>query len=353
MKIVQYFVIGLIVICFTGCSGEGGNEPLLPPFGDVSDVPIAWGVDAKTTSNRALVTNENINTTGNAFSVFGSYDIVSNFTNPYKVFNNRKVYHNGSDWTYQPMETWVEGTYYRFRGFYPYTDNTNASAYWVRNDFQENADSCYLYLSVDDPAKQVDLMASDVVRRGLINYKEETTLERVVLPFKHLLTNVHLKLKKHPNDALNTIEIQSVRLKGMHTRALFAAAAEVDNGKWTYATINEEGFNQSYSNANPLILQTNETHVIWGEEGLLLIPQEVTNDVKLEIAMRVTKEMSDGTVVTSMESNSISLPTTQTWPASTKMTYVATVGSDNSITFAPPTVQPWVEEYIGGGVIIQ
>ena len=58
MKIVQYFVIGLIVICFTGCSGEGGNEPLLPPFGGVAEVPIAWGVDAKTSSNRALVTNE-------------------------------------------------------------------------------------------------------------------------------------------------------------------------------------------------------------------------------------------------------------------------------------------------------
>ena len=47
MKIVRYFIIGLIVICFTGCSGEGGNEPLLPPFGGVAEVPIAWGVDGK------------------------------------------------------------------------------------------------------------------------------------------------------------------------------------------------------------------------------------------------------------------------------------------------------------------
>lgn len=353
MKVVNYFVVGIIAISLFGCSGESGDEPLLPPFEQVDELPIAWGAQTGDALSRALVTDDNIDTKGNAFSVFGSYDIATNFTNPYNVFDNRKVYYDGSDWTYDSKEFWVDETYYRFRGFYPYTDNSNTAAYWLLNDFQSEVDSCYLYLSVDDPAKQVDLMVSDVVERGPINTKQDEMVEEVVLTFNHLLTNVHFKLKKHANDASNTLEVQSVRLKGMYTRALFAAGNNVKNGIWYFDAANEDGYNRSYATNDSPSLQTDNTHQVWGEEGLLLIPQTITNNVELEVSMKVTKTMDDGTVVTSLESPSIPIPTTQHWPAATKLTYVATIGSDNSIQFATPIVQPWIEEPLGGGVIIQ
>lgn len=306
---------------------------------------IAANWDDNEKLSRALVSGES-GMRSKAFGVIARFSSGASFSsgNCQTAFNNDIAIEYNSTagkWSYTPLRYWVPGCTYRFRALWPqdavtsFTDDLATSA--VISGFTAS----------NIQASQTDLMLSDRVERTTPAVISDD-ISNVSLTFQHLLCNVNVKIKQY-DDPLNDdiFTVTSVSLTGMKNKGTYTLtnASATTAGTWDVSA----GSNMTCTrNLSPAITPTkNAWSTIWGDNGLLLIPQDPTN-VKLLIDYSVTHNGNS-----TSKSVSLNLPATPSWQAGQKVMYQLTINQTYDIIIGTPEVEPWGTSPSTGTILIK
>lgn len=344
IKVVAIIIAGIFwVSCSHDNLVEPGSEWVCFESGNV--------VNSRTVINSI----SDMKIEGNSFGVFGDY-YKTDIARQLRVFDNEKVTYGEGSWSYDVLKMWSVGMSYNFRAIYPYCDMSNASPlYSASCSFGTTHSYQVLNFTVDPVVEnQVDLMVSDVVSRGPIKALDQPDNQREIVSFtfSHILSNVNLRIYKAPGIDYD-MKLLTVRLVGMYNsgscyNGVWHTAGELDSESGYYRAFDiNEGYLVQKSAAN------GSDGMIW-ENGLLLVPQNVTSDMHLVVDFQITKEVEGSTTKRVYNKRTIlNLPTTNSWSSGTKINYTAEITSDETIIFDAPTVTPWIQSLSGGMIIIK
>jgi hypothetical protein len=193
-----------------------------------------------------------------------------------------------------------------------------------------------------------------------------TSWDNIVnINLRHLLTNVNLEIKQDVlNDSENRYYITGISLYGISTSGTYALIADGDQiyDIWNLQNPNvETSFDKVFNNH---LLDGNNALKVWGDEGLLLIPQDIIREkVKIRIdylyELKVTDDgqgttngSNNGSII-QQRSETINLPATDQWKSGNKIKYTLSFAKPTKIVFTDITVKPWGSAQSGGTIIIK
>lgn len=251
-------------------------------------------------------------------------------------------------WNYENTEYWLPTCSYDFRAFYPAEfpatinkKDLSLSAFTISPQF----------------GNQQDILIASAQRATADIEKDGKT---VPFSFTHLLSNLNVTLKVAPverekvdNDGNPVLgadgkpEIEIIdALDADLTAVAFNGVAQTANYNGTW---NGHGSSTAVgTNMSPAIPVTIDGVSVFGEEGLLVIPEAfATGKVKLYISANIT--MPDGTQMSKVWN--LDIPST-TWLPNTKYRYTATLTADFNIEFDEPKVEGWGDESMNSGTVI-
>jgi len=308
----------MIELMMLSCSRNNSIEEMLP------ETNVRFGVDMYTP--RSLI---KIPSSMQSFSVWAwRKQDLSALKEP--VFDGDVVTYDISLslWTYNYPRSWHMNNIYNFYALYP---DTLSSAY-----FNDRGNLSIPYLDIRqteeyNSADIVDLMkAVQYVDVGM------NPPEMVNLTFSHMLTNVNIDLKKHENNAKDTMEVTYILLNGMN------CVGSMEDDVWS---LSEPSYFWDKLDT-PQTLSANASPCF---SNVLMLPQDIKkNQVALYVVY--SYQQAGGTAMTKMLETS--LPAGE-WKAGEKIVYTGTIQVDNSIVFDTPQVESWGTEQVGGTIIIQ
>ena len=321
--IQQYCMITLLCWVAVACSNEEMDNVALE-----TDATICFGAAMPTT--RGMIDDA---TQMERFKVWG-WRLPKNAANAEQVFNAQTVrFDVGSGWIYEPQKPWYLYNTYRFYGLYP--DTLTNSRYTA------NGDLIIPRLDIRQNGGEYDATKSvDVLQAFQPCVVEETPPERVLLQFKHLLTNVNFEILKDDTDnTYDKIVVTSIVIGGMN------CIGNLENGEWNYMDTETSYFytlpNQELQVNTPLKFN-----------NLLMLPQDITEEQPVVFIVQYNYTPS-GTTNTVQKYLMTNLPATQDWGTNQMITYKVVIHVDKNIQFLTPTVESWGTAQIGGTIIIQ
>lgn len=201
-------------------------------------------------------------------------------------------------------------------------------------------DAGYPSFSYTVPSTQEDLVVAYVNDAT----KENATAGALTLPFKHILTQVNFKLKG--KDADYTYKVTAITLSGINSAGTFTYAKPITTptsslGSWANSTTPAEytyevATYDDFTSAADLTIAT-------GSNGLMLMPQTLGADAKVEISYSTVyggKIVFKGTKAVSLKDI--------VWNAGDKILYTLSLpGGAEEVTFTPE-VSTWNGETSGG-----
>lgn len=120
------------------------------------------------------------------------------------VFNNERVYKNGSEWTYDHLQYWMEGKDYFFGAVSPVNHKD------VTVDTKDMSKDGLGTISFTNTDGSVDLIyAEKVVYASEIN---PSAPEKVKLQFAHLLSRVKFSFKYNFPNELTTVAVKNIKI---------------------------------------------------------------------------------------------------------------------------------------------
>ena len=342
MTMKKYTLIIIAALSLFGCRKTDIST-------DVESGFIAFAVksnwDDSEKLSRGLVSSET-DMRGSSFGVVARFSSGSSYSyaNSYTSFSNDvPIGYSGSAWTYSPLRYWHPGCTYRFRAVWPKNAVTTFS------DDLESTMALTGFTVSSVQANQVDLMLTDRVERTTPATIPDN-YSAVALSFQHLLCCVNVKIAKHTDaDDDDTFTVTGVSLSGMKNSGTYnLASGDAKSGTWDVSTGGNMICTRNLSPA--LTLQKtvwSNIDPIWPNDGLLLIPQDLSN-VKLLVSYSITH---DGN--TTQKSVSIDLPTTSPWTAGNKLMYQLSINEKYQIVMGTPEVKPWGTSPSTGSILIK
>ena len=314
-------------------------EKEITPTAPDGSKPIEFG----SLSTRALVDGiEDVNE-------FGVSCAISNADNSDygSIMDNERVYPTDEDhtkWDYENKRYWLEDSHYYFVASYPYVDGGGFQP--IYND--ETGDFIGYALNVDTN-NQIDVLtASEYVDT------RDPWSSTVNFQLQHLLTNVNFRISKDVSSA-NHYNITKVTLQGVSTEGSYymIPSKDIINQGWISL---ERGFFEVIPGDGSL--DGNRTLSVWGDYGLLLIPELTsTNEVELvinyEYQLYVDDSIDDDEEPEIQNKQlRVSVPTDD-WESGQRIVYTLSITDPNRIVFKNVSVEPWGNVQAGGTIIIK
>lgn len=310
-------MIVILLIFYTACSNERIEQ--IPP-----EMNIHFGVF--TNSSRILVENaEDLE----GFRVWGwrtnyGTDVPVNEFDGIMVSFDKAT----SIWNYSPLIPWMLHNKYKFYALHP--DSISGVFYNVHGKLTIPR------LDIRQSNEYTVTTAVDLMRANKDEEVNDLPPENVALTFSHMLTNVNIDLKKHENNAKDTMEVTYILLNGMN------CVGSMQDDVWSLSE-------PSYLWDKLDIPQTLSNNASPCFSNVLMLPQVIEeNQVTLYVVY--SYQQAGGTTMTKMLETS--LPAGE-WKAGEKIVYTGTIQVDNSIVFDTPQVESWGTEQVGGTIIIQ
>lgn len=308
-----------------------------------------------------------------------SLAVTKDIVNPEYVLSleNEKVYRptdGGKNvWTYDNTRYWMDGMYYYFVASYSYDIDSatkeNIGAFQIVKP--ESGPLNYIGYSIDvntdteipGENSRIDILtASDYVYTN-----DEWTTSNVALSFSHLLTKINFRISQDlTRDDINEYYITKVSLEGVKNNGTYILVPENGGfiGGWrfdeqasvsSYVNALETGYKLSATNPNTSKVESTPL-LVWGEDGLLLIPQDIENG-KVKIKVEYTHKYVDDDTTTEdvvvKRSIEAYVPKTDLWKSNNHITYNISIANPNKIIFGNPTVEQWGKPQTGGMIIIK
>lgn len=295
---------GLLTMMLSGCVNyaEESSE---------TNVTISFSSEAVTRASGII---SDINVRGAKFGIFAKK------ANPFNnaqtwVFENvpQEVEYDGNNWIYDPVQKWYKYYYYYFRAYYPLLAPNQVSM-----DFSDHA----IVINDFDTSVQTDLLLSE----PYVN--TNGTPELIDLNFKHILTNVSIRIKK--KDWEEAVTLNSFRFTGMKMAGTFR-----DNRtpEWEPAG---NAYTGNLFELPKAIELTDENAFTALFADKLMIPQPIGWD------MLFTFTYTYDAILYTKEIRLLSKGLTDAWQTGKKITYSLTITPEN-ILFEPIEVTPWGE----------
>ena len=357
----------LLLVALAGCRKEDTPAPDTP-----SGTPIAFTPE---TATKAAVSGvEDIQNDPNGFRVWSWFQGTT--SGPMFGADGTPVTYDTatSAWTYEPTRYWMNGIY-DFAAIYPAAITTGegeaATTTAIAGTYAPATAGGAPVLTVPnfDATTQADLLVAFNNGTDGTGINGATPPSVVNLNFKHALTKINIRIEQDlSEDEENHYFIKRVALSGIKVNGTYTASLNnaVLNGSWDIATSRVSSFYKTFEGDGEQLKQIDENGKIvidengnpianpikvWGEDGLLLIPQEVGTD-----AMQVLIEYNyqlDGSDIKTSRSITTYLPaSTDLWQSGKAITYVIPIAEPSDIIFAKPTIEPWGGEPQTGDTII-
>ena len=327
----------LLLVALAGCRKEDTPAPDTP-----SGTPIAFTPE---TATKAAVSGvEDIQNDPNGFRVWSWFKGTT--SGPMFGADGTQVTYDTatSAWTYSPTRYWMNGIY-NFAAVYP----ASVSATYAATD-----GALALTVADFDVTDQHDLLVAFNNGTDGTGINGATPPSVVNLNFKHALTKINLKISQNlDKDKTNEYKITKVRISGIKNIGSFTAN---DNSSfpynWEISNTSVISFEKTFD--DPVLLQ-NESNQgvaylkVWGEDGILLIPQEVgANALQILIEFDYVRgEYVYKRFITDY------IPEDKLWESGKAITYAISISQEDNITFLGPTIEPWSDRQTGSTIIIQ
>lgn len=352
-----YKYISLTLLLITAALAAGCNKVQIetdPDGKHLMDFSVA-SVDSK-----AYVTKDNISSIGNSFNVYAYYTndfkkvddkYILDTDATFNSFNDLVTYSSVTEnsttvqkWVSFDEHYWEADAYYTFRAYYP--GNFPATI----TDTDASTPSFRGYSIEPMPADQVDILIAetslsfnDVFVPG--TDEQPDRVNPVPLTFKHLLSKIYLQVKMDEelvNSSFET-DILAAAFRGVTRTANY-------NGQDWVGHTGTTDVGMNFTSMKVLTTENNLVSVF--EEGILVIPQDVTAGVVSAYIQAVLPIGNSGnTIERPIE---IILPdTSPAWKPGMQYTYTATITADYNIEFSTPTVALWEGGSTSGTVVIR
>ena len=319
------FLLGMAAAALVGCTKN-----------EVTDISNSKAIGFETFVNNSTKTVEGdagtTNTNLSEFYVYGGSDQSQN------LFNGERVY-KGTDWQYDNIKYWVEGSTYKFAAIYPGANDNNLSV-----DFDYASGHMELLATVDN-ANQYDLVYAE---QGPIEITAEniSTQPTVSFALGHILSKLRFVFQKNADFGKNTqLVISNFEVSGANTMA-----GQGMLGKATYAnTTGTFGWTPA-EDASNVTFMPNQTYTVTDEsivgsasaevgQTFFVIPQSPQGGFTLRFTVQLqekaTLESGDEWVnIGERHTLSTTIPTAQ-WAANNIYTYTVKLKQAN-ITSAYP-----------------
>ena len=290
----------------------------------------AIGFNAKVNS-RALADIDDVQSNG--FAVWGGYDGANVFSGTHVTMDDT--------WGYETAKYWVLNKEYTFFATYPHTANVTATNGTYKLDVETPA------------AADLDILtASAYTDTNVSNFNPE-----VALQFTHLMTRINIKVGQdfttNENDdfTVTKVTLTGVKPNGVYqvTNAgtTFTATWTMENATTSFGRI------FSIEEQKTIRNQTGQILSVWGEEGILLIPQAITSasvKVRIDYLFNIYQsedEPEEGYVEAFLPASA------DLWQSGKMITYSTTISKENNISFLTPTIESWGTPQTGGTIIIK
>ena len=270
----------------------------------------------------------------------------------YPWMKNERVYNDGERWTYDNTSYWLSNSMFYFFAAYPYdlpVETTRES----QNDVMYTVYSLDVTADGSDDTEDI-LVASAVSDTGDDDFDAEDPVE---LNFNHLLTKINLTVSQNFDiDPDFNYYVTAVTLTGVAGAGTYMVLPYGSNiiTAWTNTTDVEivKTFAEPVILRNPGAADPKIELKIWGQNGLMLIPQTVTNggvqvrvdylyDVDLDDEDKGTPKFVEGFI-----------PATE-WQSNKSVTYSLSIANTSNIIFSKPSIEPWGAPQTGGTMIIK
>ena len=277
---------------------------------------IAFGVSP---ASRAIIDDA---TQIDAFHVWAYLDGMTEFK---KVLVSEK---NGL-WVYEPLKQWEEG-HYVFGAFYPTTLGTDRVGVQMmtQKEGEMKGGIALNYFKCTDGKD--DLLVASHER----NYNG-TNGEAVTLEFKHLLSKVSIEAKAAGTK--QDVTIQSATFSGMAMVGTYkyddaGGGVYLPDGTWNAWREHESAVIGTFTATDITLPVSGTAEPLFSD--LLLIPQEVTADFKVELKCTVDGE--DKTLTAT-------LPTLPAWEEGKAYRYTLTITAKEDLKLIVKVLD-WVDE---------
>lgn len=289
---------------------------------EVTDVPDSRyiGFDNAYIGNPTKAIVEISSTTIDHFLVSGGYDGT-------QVFDNRRVAPNSNgEWTYSPLEEWVENKAYKFYAYAP-ESIIGTPTYDYTNGLSFDA------FVVDNSNNQLDFVyaASGEVPSG----SEGSVRPKVQFTFGHMLSMIQFTIRSgFPNDV--ELNISDFKFYGMNSTCDF------DNGNWGTSSVKIK--EDAPIKLKDGLAKADQTPTDYADNCVVL-PQAFSADVvyaKFTINVPVSTSIE-----TAIENKVITakIPA-DTWVPGYRYNYIVTIDGQtlDFITFDAPKVNTWEDD---------
>lgn len=342
-----------VAAAWVSCSNELVDDGLRPAGGNDSGGISFVVADDYTrggsfgnrpgSSTRATVTTTD-NIEQKSFTVYGDMTALDS-SKSILIFNGEEVSHNGSQWTYSNIRYWFSNYEYSFTAAHPKLEDKAA----IQNLKYTDNSLSFTY-SPSTYSDGIDIMTATHRRNSNV------AITPVNFEFHHILSRINFKAEVD-NTAVNDIVITHLALVNVPTKAAYSIKAASTGSNTNDYTEEWSDFLDKDANCT-LFEMTDEITIPKGttkeffpvENALMIIPQEVPEDVELQITY-TTKGSGKSTTASTPLRNLTITAHNGVWEMGKAYTYSFTLGDNESIIFNVPTVQNW-NEAEGGNYVI-
>lgn len=264
------------------------------------------------------------------------------------LLEDERVYRSNSTspFEYDNIRFWINNRKYYFYGVYP--ESVSVTRYGLENGWVYNS-------TIEVPyAADMDLMTaiSDVT------VGDETEFEPVKMNLKHHFSRVKFKICKNNVNKDDTFTVTEIGISGISRSANLilmynpgstyapTLTPNSDIGSVLRRNLNEEIALGEWDADNKLVGGT----TLLENNGLLLIPQEITNG-QASLNISFTYKQKEATEV-EYQTISKPLPGGYAWEANKTYVYTLELKDDKNIYISTPTVEGWGTSQPGGFIII-
>ena len=282
-----------------------------------------------------------------------------------------------TEWNYPHTQYWMDGIHYYFVASYSYDlddeSRTNIGKF-TKEDIGEGVDyTVFKYsLDVDTTVKDSDGNDSNENSRvdimtafDYVYTNDEWTMQNVGLTFSHLLTKVNFRISQDINkDQVNNYYITKISLSNVRSHGIYSVIPvegtfypswEMTESKSKYEKTFDNYKLTEQKTIDGETITTSTPLLAWGDDGLLLIPQDIRNgEVTIAIDyiheyVDQSGEMEDYEVERHVEAT---IPAAE-WESNKSITYVISIANPNQIIFERPKVEKWASAQSGSTIIIK
>lgn len=336
----RLLTIFIIACVFFSCENDRpANDP------NNGQKPIKFDM----TETRAAVTEGDIN--DNGFGVFAFVNKGAEGTPESTTFGSlfgeaaEKVeWDDAIGWTYKNIQYWENERVYHFFGVYPFD-----APYSIIKDISGNPTGISRTFTTPDEADQ-DIVAA----HAPYTTTAETTPERVVMDFEHILARVYFIINydtdKNKDDEFTLKEFSISNIKKVGTLQSLFTDSNIHS--WSVNPLQNMTFKWSGE------YEFGSAKSLW-KDGLMLIPQTIAPgvvniNVKYTYIDHYVEEGKDGEQIADPVDKEVNtyLPAV-TWKPGQQYTYTMTLHEDDLITFRQIEVATWGSPQQGGAIIIK